>query len=335
MRRRFVASAKTSAARRLLVPASLVLSAACLGLLVWWPSSASANGASPLPGVVLTAATSSNAKSSNLSAQLAEGKVLFDENCSSCHGIDAQGSALAPNLHGVGAGTVDLWVSSGWMPLAVPTQQPLRKPAKFSNAQTVAIAEYVSSLAGFKGIAIPKVDLNGASVAEGFSLFAQNCAACHTVTGSGDALANGASAPSLHDVTKTQVWEAVRTGPSNMPRFGSGILSNTQVRDLDAYVTEYIEHPRNPGGLGLGGVGPVAEGFIGLFVGVGLCMLAALWIGDRTQREPAVAGGHGDGGHGTGGTPSAPDAGHPTTTQTDTEAASGQSGSSTRESEHA
>ena len=47
-----------------------------------------------------------------------EGETLFENNCSSCHGDDAQGSALAPNLHGVGAATVDLWVSSGWMPLA-------------------------------------------------------------------------------------------------------------------------------------------------------------------------------------------------------------------------
>jgi len=61
-------------------------------------------------------------------------------------------------------------------------------------------------------------------------------------------------------------------------------------------VTRYIEHPRDPGGLGLGGVGPVAEGFVGLFVGVGLCVLAAFWIGDRTPRDLEEDGADGHGG---------------------------------------
>jgi ubiquinol-cytochrome c reductase cytochrome c subunit len=229
--------------------------------------------------------------SSGRVSQLALGKTLFEENCSSCHGADAQGSALAPNLQGLGAATVDLWVSSGWMPLAEPGTQPIQKPNKFTRAQTVAIANWVGSLAGGPGI--PKVDLAGASVAEGFSVFALNCAPCHTITGAGDALSNGIVAPSLHGVTKTMIAEAVRTGPGNMPRFATGTISNQQLRDVAAYVTRYLQHPVSGGKVGLGGVGPVAEGFVGLFVGVGLCVLAAFWIGDRTPRETDEHGGHG------------------------------------------
>ena len=70
-----------------------------------------------------------------------------------------------------------------------------------------------------------------------------------------------------------------------MPRFDPGALTKAEAKDVVAYVTEDIEHPSSPGGLGLGGVGPVAEGFIGLFIGVGVCMLIALWIGERTERE--------------------------------------------------
>ena len=81
------------------------------------------------------------------------------------------------------------------------------------------------------------------------------------------------------------VWEAIRTGPGNMPRFGPGTISPAQVVDVVGYVVKNIQHPTSPGGLSLGGVGPVAEGFVGLFVGVGLCMLAALWIGDRAENE--------------------------------------------------
>jgi ubiquinol-cytochrome c reductase cytochrome c subunit len=91
------------------------------------------------------------------------------------------------------------------------------------------------------------------------------------------------------------VAEAVRTGPGNMPRFSDFQISKQQLADVVDYVTQGIEHPSNPGGIGLGGVGPVAEGFVGLFVGVGLCVLVALWIGERNEREEPD--GHGGEGH--------------------------------------
>jgi len=278
-------------------PVAVVAAAIALGLLAFGPvkdvaPTASVSQPGALPGSVLADATT--ASSTSRSSQVALGRTLFEENCSSCHGTSAEGSALAPNLRGVGAATVDLWVSSGWMPLTNPGAQPLPKPAKFDKAQTVAIANFVETLGG--GPKIPKVDLAGASVSEGLSVFALNCAPCHTITGAGDALSNGISAPSLHSVTKTMIMEAVRTGPGNMPRFGPGTISTAQVHDVIAYVTRYIEHPRDPGGLGLGGVGPVAEGFVGLFVGVGLCVLAAFWIGDRTPRDLEEDGADGHGG---------------------------------------
>lgn len=216
-------------------------------------------------------------------ADLQEGRTLFDANCSTCHGSFAQGSALAPNLEGLGSATVDLWVSSGWMPLANPTSQPLRKPALFTRQQTKDIAYYVSSLSP-GGPSIPDVNLKGASVSRGFSLFALNCAPCHTITGAGDALSNGITAPPMHGLTQTQVTEAIETGPGSMPRLISEFTPQ-QVEDIVAYVTKDIEHPSDPGGLGLGGVGPVAEGFIGLFIGVGVLVLVALWIGDRSRDE--------------------------------------------------
>lgn len=245
--------------------------------------------------------SSTTSKAQPTGVSLAVGKTLFDQTCATCHGIDAQGSTLAPALQDLGAGTVDLWVSNGWMPLAVPGAQPLRKADRYSRAETISIAEYVASLSGNRGFAIPKVDLKGASVQQGFAIYAEICAACHTITGAGDALSAGYLAPSLHPVTKTQVMEAVRTGPGDMPRLGPGILTDQQVRDVAAYVVKGIQHPSHPGGFYLGGVGPVAEGFIGLFIGVGLCALAAYWIGDRTPRgEDEAHGGEGHDGDGDG-----------------------------------
>jgi ubiquinol-cytochrome c reductase cytochrome c subunit len=210
------------------------------------------------------------------------GAVLFSANCSTCHGPTAQGTTRAPNLQGLGAGTVDFWVSTGRMPLEDSSVQATRKPPRFNRQQTLEIATWVQSLTPGEGVGIPIVQQNGADLEEGNAQFVLNCAACHTITGAGDALAEGAYAPSLHLATLTQIVEAMRTGPGNMPRFGPGNITDPQARDVAAYVHEVIQHPDDRGGAGLGGIGPVGEGFVGLLVGVGLLMLAGFWLGDRS-----------------------------------------------------
>ena len=210
-----------------------------------------------------------------------EGATLFQINCSSCHGPDAGGSSVAPNLQGLGAATIDFWISTGRMPLATAGTQATEKPPRFNRQQTLAIVSYVASQGDNYGPGIPSVNTKLANLADGESQFVLNCAACHTITGAGDTLADGAYAPSLHVATATQVAEAIRTGPGNMPRFGQGQLSDQQVADIVAYVTKEIQHPNNAGGLGLGGVGPVAEGFVALLIGVGGMMLVAFWLGER------------------------------------------------------
>jgi ubiquinol-cytochrome c reductase cytochrome c subunit len=67
-----------------------------------------------------------------------------------------------------------------------------------------------------------------------------------------------------------------------MPHFSQGNIPDAQARDIAAYVHGVIQHPSNPGGYGLGGIGPVGEGFVGLLLGVGLLMLVCFWIGERT-----------------------------------------------------
>jgi ubiquinol-cytochrome c reductase cytochrome c subunit len=211
---------------------------------------------------------------------LAAGQSLFEQNCSSCHGPEAAGSAAAPNLVGLGPATVMFWVTTGRMPASTPlTVQAPQKTPRLTNTQAAEVAAWINSLDPAAPY-VPKVNLKGANLAEGASLFALNCAACHTITGAGDALAYGTRAPSLHKATPTQIASAIRTGPMNMPDF-TGNLSDNQVRDIVAYVSEYIQHPRNNGGFGLGGVGPVAEGFVALLIGVGVLVLVCFWIGER------------------------------------------------------
>lgn len=209
------------------------------------------------------------------------GEALFAQNCASCHGTQAEGSTIAPNLQGVGPATVMFWVTSGRMPATDTYKvQANAKPARLSYQQALEVAAYINSLDPAVPF-IPQVHLQGANLAIGQDLYALNCAACHTITGAGDALAYNTFAPPLHYATPQQVAEAIRTGPANMPRF-TGNLTDSQVRDIVAYVTEKIQHPSNPGGAGLGGIGPVAEGFVALLFGVGGFMLICYWIGDRS-----------------------------------------------------
>jgi ubiquinol-cytochrome c reductase cytochrome c subunit len=220
---------------------------------------------------------------------VAAGKLLFDQTCSSCHGDQANGvnpqgkATIGPNLQGVGAATVDFWVSTGRMPASdIKAVEAERRDTRLTDKQALELAAYVNSLDP-AAPAVPTPHLKNASLAIGADLFSLNCAACHTITGAGDALAFGTNAPSLQNrsVTPQQVAEAMRIGPANMPRF-TGNLSDNQVRDVVAYVTEEVQHPASPGGAGLGGVGPVAEGFVALLIGVGGLALICFWIGERS-----------------------------------------------------
>jgi ubiquinol-cytochrome c reductase cytochrome c subunit len=160
-----------------------------------------------------------------------------------------------------------------------------RKATRLTPTQALQLAAFVNSLDPAVP-AVPTPNLKGANLAMGADLFSLNCAACHTITGAGDALAFGTNAPSLQNrsITPQQVAEALRIGPANMPRF-TGNLSDAQVRDVVAYVTKYIQHPADPGGAGLGGVGPVAEGFVALLIGVGGLVAICFWIGERQPAE--------------------------------------------------
>ncbi|HUC05945.1 MAG TPA: c-type cytochrome [Acidimicrobiales bacterium] len=240
-------------------------------------------------GQVLSYGNSAITYSNPPASYVTAGRLLFASTCASCHGADANGvgptgqATIGPNLQGVGAATVDFWVSTGRMPATdVKAVEAERKQTRLTPKEALELAAFVNSLDPSVP-AVPTPNLSGANLSVGSDLFSLNCAACHTITGAGDALAFGTNAPTLQNraVTPQQVAEAMRTGPANMPRF-SGNLTDSQVRDIVAYVTERIQHPKNPGGAFLGGVGPVAEGFVALLIGVGGLALICFWIGDRS-----------------------------------------------------
>lgn len=228
-------------------------------------------------------ATSASAETSATSQQtIDEGSKLFAANCATCHGLDAAGTDNAPSLIGVGAASVDFQVGTGRMPMQMHGPQALEKPVQFTDDQVAELAAYVASLA--PGPAIPTgevLDAQGDS-ANGAELFRINCAMCHNVAGAGGALTEGKFAPPLGGVTEAHIYEAMVTGPQNMPVFNDLNISPEDKRDIISYL-KYIEANPSPGGFALGSLGPVAEGLFLWIFGLGSIVALTVWITARSN----------------------------------------------------
>ncbi len=229
------------------------------------------------PGTGLGQGTAPSAPSA--AAQVARGRTLFVTGCSSCHGYAARGiHGVAPSLRGVGALAADFYLSTGRMPLDSPAVEPTRKRPAYTPQQIAALDAYVGS---FGGPSIPHVSLRGSSLARGGSLFMDSCSGCHQAAGAGG-IVPGAFAPALSQATPRQIVEAARIGPYLMPRFGPRLLTDAQLASISRYV-EYVRGSHNPGGWGIGHLGPVPEGMIAWFVAVPFVLLVARLIGERAE----------------------------------------------------
>ncbi len=233
---------------------------------------------------LVTSSTSARAAGAPSSqTQVEQGQQLYLEGCASCHGLSAEGTSVAPSLIGVGAASVHFQVATGRMPLAAPVRQAERKDPSYSEEEIAALAAYIATLG--PGPQIPtaeQLDTTNADLARGGELFRTNCAQCHNFAGSGAALTRGKWAPSLMDATPQEVYEAMLTGPQNMPVFGDGTLTVEDKQDILTYV-DHLQTQTQPGGFALGSFGPVTEGAFLFTVGVALMAAAAIWIGAKVR----------------------------------------------------
>ncbi|MFD7401456.1 c-type cytochrome [Streptomyces sp. NPDC059866] len=216
-----------------------------------------------------------------------EGKKLYAVGCASCHGTGGQGTTDGPSLVGVGAAAVDFQVGTGRMPAATSQGAQLpRKKVQYTQAEIDQLAAYISSLGA--GPTVPTKEqygTEGADIGKGGELFRNNCAQCHNFTGKGGALTEGKYAPTLEDVDPKHIYEAMQTGPQNMPSFPDTTLSEQNKKDIIAYLEAVnTEHTENPGGLELGGLGPVTEGLFSWVFGLGSLVAVAVWVAARTAK---------------------------------------------------
>jgi ubiquinol-cytochrome c reductase cytochrome c subunit len=231
-------------------------------------------------------------------ALIAKGRQLFLVSCAFCHGQNGQGvkvgdgsRQIGPSLVGVGAAAVDFQVGTGRMPMVQPGAQAPRKKPDFSDDEVAALAAYVASLG--PGPAIPTEEdysLEGLSaqekqdaIARGGQIFLTNCTACHNFEGSGGAMPRGGYAPKIRGVAPKYIYEAMLTGPQNMPNFTNGNLSPDEKRDVIAYLGS-LEEANSYGGFGHGGLRPVSEGLAAWVGGIGILVGFAVWIAAHTTR---------------------------------------------------
>lgn len=230
-------------------------------------------------------------------ALIQEGKDLYNLACITCHGANLQGVPdRGPSLIGTGEGAVYFQVHSGRMPMMSNDAQAERKTPRYTEQQTLAMAAYVAANGGGPELVynadgtIAMEDLRGANyngqidaqdIARGGELFRLNCASCHNFTGRGGALSSGKYAPTLDPANEQEIYQAMLTGPQNMPKFSDRQLSADEKKDIIAFIKASKETP-SPGGWSLGGLGPVSEGMAMWFIGITLVGAAAMWIGSRS-----------------------------------------------------
>ncbi len=244
-------------------------------------------------GGVYAALSPAGAAKQDDASEVAKGKALFLVGCASCHGMNGEGittkrgKQLGPTLIGVGAAAVDFQVGTGRMPAAQPGVQIPRKKVIYTSDEISQMAAYVASLGpGPEVPASSEYDASGASnesVVRGGEIFRTNCTACHNFAGSGGALPQGKYAPKLTGVSQKHIFEALLTGPQQMPVFSDQVLTPEDKRDVIAYLKKTEKTP-GYGGFSMGALGPVSEGMFAWLVGIGVLVGFAVWIAAHTAR---------------------------------------------------
>ncbi|MFL6128066.1 MAG: c-type cytochrome [Mycobacteriales bacterium] len=239
-------------------------------------------GYSTVAAAAAPKARSASAAPADDAVELRKGRQLYEQGCITCHGRNLEGEKdRGPTLLGVGEAAVYFQVSTGRMPVARQEAQVERKEPRFTEAETLQLAAYVQSVGG--GPELPTGDLRGddANLAEGGDLFRLNCASCHNFAGRGGALSAGKYAPSLDPSTDRVIWTAMLSGPQNMPSFSDNQITPEQKQAITNYI-QTLKEERDPGGSGIGRLGPLPEGLVVWVVGIGAIMLMILWIGAKS-----------------------------------------------------
>ena len=220
------------------------------------------------------------------------GRELYLRDCAWCHGARGEGTPRGPDVvSGTnGAALADFMLATGRMPLVSPDDPSVHRPPQYDDDARRALVAYVAGLGG-QGPEIPHVQPEEGDLAVGLELYQENCAACHSTTMIGGALAAGPHgegrsliAPELTKSTGQEIAEAMITGPGAMPVFSQDVFTQKEIDSIVRYVLT-LQEEGDAGGAPVGRVGPVTEGAVAWIVGLGAITLLIRWIGTRIGEE--------------------------------------------------
>lgn len=171
------------------------------------------------------------------------GQSLFMNNCSQCHGSDAQGSKGFPNLtdrdwlHGGLPENIQETITKGRNGMMPPMAL-----AVGSETDVKDVAQYVLSLSKSPHIA--------ESAEKGKAKFVLVCGACHGPDGKGNTVIGSANLTDniwLHGVGEKAIVEMIQNGKVNQMPAQEGRLTGSQIRMLTAYVwgLSNVQSPQN------------------------------------------------------------------------------------------
>jgi cytochrome c oxidase cbb3-type subunit 3 len=188
-----------------------------------------------------------------------DGAELYVEYCGACHQMQGQGGIGLPLLTSKLADVSDEYLSS-----TIRLGRPGRVMPGFmrmSDAQVDAVVRYLREQSGTHSVAFDDEPVSG-DAARGEALYTKHCAKCHAVDGHGEGEGTGvtqsrdrsflvmpasisntgflASAP---DQMLRRVIAAGRES-SDMPAFGKGKLSESEINDVVAYVRSFEQDGR-------------------------------------------------------------------------------------------
>lgn len=219
-------------------------------------------------------ATAPAANAQTTSNSVEDGRLLYLQNCASCHGNAGEGSSVAPPLASSGPAGLDFYMRTGRMPLARLGTPGYEQPPQLSQAAIDAIIEYASAFS--EGPQIPTVT-TGTDLSRGWEMYVNNCAACHGVTGEGGSVGPGITAPTLGGGDSRTIAEAMLIGPGAMPKFA---FAQADVDSIVSYV-HTLDNPPTPGGFSLPGGGPVIEGALAAVLGIAGLIVISRWVAKR------------------------------------------------------
>ena len=212
-------------------------------------------------------------------AEIRRGKEVFLRDCAWCHGKEGDGSQYAPSLKGVGTAAADFMLRTGRMPLQSVNQSVERGPAAYDPATIDAIDAYIATFT----VGPPKPSMEpGTDPYEGRSLFLANCAPCHSASGTGMIVTNGAWAPELFPDSPQEVGDAVRTGPNAMPAFTDKQIDDDQLHNIATYVQQ-LGAKQAIGGDPIDQFGPIVEGIVAWLIPIPVLLIAIRLMGKRAK----------------------------------------------------